>query len=898
MAYPSFPYSPLPIGVELTISTGQHDITDDVDRAGLQITRGRSDESAQVGPGSFKFKVNNPTGEYSPRNPMAALYGEIGRNTPVLAYVELGSPRAVQPTGSDYWSTADKAALDVTGDIDVRVDIRPTTWRPSANSWLGALKSGAWGLYVTTDGYLTLLWNDSGAVEHTITSTVPIPGGETGRKAVRVTLDVNNGASGRTATFYLWDGSTWVQFGDPVVESGTTSIINSTGVLATLIGDELGVTSIYEVQVRNGIGGTLVANPIFTDQTSGTTSFSDGLGNTWAPQGIAKCWNRHYRINAEVSEWPARWSEKGSKESFVEVDAAGVLRRLSQGQSALQSALRRAVPNVASLVGYWACEDGDEATSLAGYGAARPGAIYGAVDLAAYNDLASSAALPQMGTGRLTFTPPALAATTDLQVRWIMNMPTEPATGTVVMRHISANGLRFDVTETTGWGFTVTCYAPDGVTVVGTYGPIALSAYMGRGPILMSLECQNVSGHVDFGLAGWVVGDSAGFGYTAASTSAAVVSASSRLYFNPDLADLGDTAIGHVTVQNDVTTLFELGSALNGYDGEQAIDRLVRLADEDGLDLEMIGAGGYSATLGPQRQATLLDLLREAADIDGGVLYEPDTGHTLAYRPLDAMTRQDGLTLAYVENEFRPLEPTEDDQNTRNDVTVTRSNAGSFRAIDEDGPLGVNTIGRYDEDVTLNLHTDQDAQHQAQWRLNLGTVDDLRWPTIGFDMADPRILADPDLVLALAELDIGDRLTITDLPEWLPPFPADVIVQGIAETMTPTRWTITLNTSPAVPLDVAEADWETRWGNDTTTLSSDVTTTATSWSVATEDEPLWTHADGDYDLLIGGEVVTVTAVSGTSSPQTFTVTRSVNGVVKAHTAGEKIELYQPRRWAL
>lgn len=898
MAYPAFPYSPLPIGVELTISTGQHDITDDVDRAGWSITRGRSDEASQVGPCSFKFKVRNPTGTYSPRNPSSPLYGEIGRNTPVLGYVELGAARAVQSAAAvDYWYTADKAALDVTGDIDIRVDLRPTSWRPASSSWIGVLKTGAYGLYVTTDGYLHLLWNDAGAVQHDVGATVPIPGGTTGRKAIRATLDVNNGAGGHTVAFYLWTDGAWVQLGTSVVTAGTTSIINSTGSLTTYV-DTAGTTSIYEVQVRNGIGGTLVANPVFTSQASGTTSFGDGLGNTWLPAGAAKCWNRHYRVNAEVSEWPPTWSEKGAPESFVEVQANGVLRRMAQGQSPLQSVLRRACPSVASLVAYWPFEDGDGSTSIAGYGTARPGAIQGTLGLAAYDELASSAALPTIGSSRVTLSCPATAATTGMQVRWIMNMPTEPPTGTVILRHYSTNGIRFDVTETAGWGFTVTCYASDGTTVLGTYGPVALAGSMGRGPILMSLEAQNSGGNVTFGLAGWVVGDPAGFGYSAATATGAAVGASSRTFINPNLANLGSTAIGHVTVQKAITTLFELGAALNGYTGEDTLDRFARLAVENGLDLELIGAGGLTGECGPQRQSTLLELLREAEDIDGGVLYEPDTGRTLAYRSLDSITRQTPLTLAYVENQYRPFEPTEDDQNTRNDITVTRAGGGSARAVDDTGALGVATIGRYDEDVTLNLAADLDAVHQAGWRLNLGTVDDMRWPTIGFNLADPRILADPLLVLALLELDIGDRLTITDLPEWLPPFPADVIVQGISENVAPSSWQITLNTSPAAPLDVAEADWVTRWGNDTTTLNTSVTTTATSWSVATTDEPLWTHADGDYDLLIGGEVVTVTNVTGASSPQTFTVVRSVNGVVKAHTAGAKIELYRPRRWSL
>lgn len=896
MAFPAFPYSPLPIGVELTLSSGQHDITDDVDRAGLSITRGRSDESSQVGPGAFKFKVRNPTGTYSPRNPSGALYGEIGRNTPCLAYAELGSPRAVMPTGADYWSCPDAAALDVTGDIDLRVDIRPTTWRPSATAWIGILKSGAYGLWITTEGKMVMHWTDSTPTTHNVTSTVAIPAGSTGRKSIRATLDVNNGAAGHTVTFYLWSGGAWVQFGDPVITAGTTNIRAHTTALTALVTTELGVTSIYEVQVRNGIGGSLVANPIFTNQTSGTTSFSDGLGNTWTPTGQAKCWNRHYRVNAEVAEWPARWSEKGAPESFVEVDGAGVLRRLSQGQSPLRSALYRGCSTLSDLVSYWPCEDGDTATTVAGFDTTRAGQVYGDVDMAAYDGVPASEGLPELGNGRLTLKPNPSAITGELQVRFILNMPVAPANGTVLAKIYTTSSLAFfEIVYGTGDTLTVTANK-DEATVLGTIGPVAWGSDL-RQPLRMSLEATQNGANVDFAIATLLVGKTTG-GVSGATTGVCTLGAPSTIYFNHALAALGDTAVGHVTAQSNITSLFDLSSQLNAYSGEAATTRISRLATENGIALEMIGAAGISSTCGPQLPAQLLDLLREAATIDGGILYEPDTGNTLAYRSLDSIGRQTPVTLAYVENQYRPLEPTEDDQGTRNDVTVTRSGAGSARAVDEDGPLGVTAVGRYDEDVTLNLHNDLDAVHQAQWRVNLGTVDDLRWPQVGFNLADPRILADPDLILTLAELDIGDRITITDLPEWLPPFPCDVIVQGISETITGASWAVVLNTSPAAPYDLAEADWATRWGNDTTTLASDVTTTATSWSVATTDLPLWTHADGDYDLIIGGEVVTVTNVTGASSPQTFTVVRSVNGVVKAHTAGDTIELYQPRRWSL
>ena len=55
----------------------------------------------------------------------------------------------------------------------------------------------------------------------------------------------------------------------------------------------------------------------------------------------------------------------------------------------------------------------------------------------------------------------------------------------------------------------------------------------------------------------------------------------------------------------------------------------------------------------------------------------------------------------------------------------------------------------------------------------------------------------------------------------------------------------------------------------------------------------WTIDAGDYprEIVIGGEVMTVTAVGALSSgTQQFTVVRGVNGVTKGHDVGSSIQL--------
>src|SRR5690606_35105418 len=77
-----------------------------------------------------------------------------------------------------------------------------------------------------------------------------------------------------------------------VVNSGTTSLHSGTAALTVGAGGDSGTTGaiaakVRAVQVRNGIDGTVVANPDFSAETPGTTSFADSTGKTWTVNGSA-----------------------------------------------------------------------------------------------------------------------------------------------------------------------------------------------------------------------------------------------------------------------------------------------------------------------------------------------------------------------------------------------------------------------------------------------------------------------------------------------------------------------------------------------------------------------------------------------------------------------------------
>lgn len=182
-------------------------------------------------------------------------------------------------------SAPDSAALDITGDIDLRCELAADDWTPAATSgllgkWDGGTTS--YLLWVNTAGTLSLFWVDSGGTTRSATSTVATGFTDGARKWVRGTLDVDNGAAGRDIRFFTSDdGVTWTQLGTTVTQAGTTSIRAGTALMK--VGEVSGTRmagKFYRAQVLSGIGGTVVFDANMSVLTSGTqTTFTESSSN-------------------------------------------------------------------------------------------------------------------------------------------------------------------------------------------------------------------------------------------------------------------------------------------------------------------------------------------------------------------------------------------------------------------------------------------------------------------------------------------------------------------------------------------------------------------------------------------------------------------------------------------
>lgn len=155
-----------------------------------------------------------------------------------------------------------------------------------------------------------------------------------------------------------------------------------------------------------------------------------------------------------------------------------------------------------------------------------------------------------------------------------------------------------------------------------------------------------------------------------------------------------------------------------------------------------------------------------------------------------------------------------------------------------------------------------------------------------------------DLLDEWLDFDLGDRIDRTNHLVEHPSDDVHLIVEGYTETIRHRGWAADLNAEPfdpwriAVVSDPAPIAETPRIGSGTAVLAAGYDSDDLSFSVTTGAGGLWTTSAADFplDIAIGGERIRLSAISGSSSPQTFTVSaRSVNGVVKSHSAGARVE---------
>lgn len=840
---------PLPVfSVELNLAEGVwEDVTRDTRESQvIAMSHGRRDWSENVDPGKCTLKFNNGRsnvntairGRYSPRNPRSDLFGIIGRNTRVR--VRVGAPSVAAILGGFAGSsvtTPDSAALSIVGDLDVRADILPATWRPGAQSSsldgmiicskfdsATASSDRTWDFTITEAGLLRFTSSETGSGAVFRVSTVPVPE-DSGRLAVRATLDVDNGAAGNTVTFYTApdiDGP-WTQLGDPVTNSGTTSIHDNDQELGVGSGSNGNAVftnfgtfegSFFKLELRDGIDGTLVAAPDFTELDPDTFNepFTDGAGAVWTFGSNAFIEDTSIRFSGEISTWPQRW-DLSDKNVWVPVTADGVQRRLQIQDVPSVSSMFNDLSQRESVVAYYPMEESDTRTKFGSglIGDTTALSIQGRVIAGQDASFPASLPLPIFdGGAKVDGALPYYRFADNQRVAFLMSIPSGGIDNFAPLISLGASGTaaRWDLVYGTGGSVAVNAYDRDG-TQIHTGATVA---YDVDGKLLIfslwldqtgtGIEIQTSSFTVDAGEVSAVA-----FGETLASNSYGRFTSITvgNLGF-----DYGGATFGQVFIlRDDVHSIWDaIVSSINAWAGETAGDRIQRVAAAADVVVEFIGTPSDTESMGRQTTNKFIDILREAAASDFGILTERLSGVGMRYRTRESLYNQaPKMILDYEEGlVFDPFDPIDDDQFLRNHITVKRVEGQEFRAIEAEGPLSIlnppEGVGVYEDSATISLRSDEQLVDQAFWRLHLGTLDELRFPAIRFDLRNERIAEIQDTILSLRE---GDRIQIINTPEWLPSKAVDLLVQGWDENIGIATHEITFNCVPAGSWIVGES---------------------------------------------------------------------------------------------
>ncbi len=889
----------------------------------ITITRGRANEQEQAPPAgcALSFKGH----EFNPNNPTSPLYGLIGRNTPLR--VELGTahvgagggsavdttslvaPSVIAPTAAGYlicaWMVPDPAAT-ITQPGGMNTNSQVTGSQATMRIGRQLLSSsGATGTRTATcsvsEDYAsasifingptsdpTGVISDVGGGPVTIDGTAGdwwlVVGGFVDLAAADPADELRPPAAPIDT-----DGGGWI----PLADSGSLAVGDAQAEHLRLI--------MWVKQVKT-------TNAAHTITLPGTSTVSETLMTVKRLPGAGVgSWS--VRFAGEVASWTPKQSLGGPTIPpirWVEVVAAGITRRLAQGDDPLEPAPQR-YAKLNGAIGFWPLDDPD--------GSKQARAVIGQpmVHVKAPPPLSGRNA-PEYGTGQVApWLPPSIRGVSDdgairapvsggtsggWAVDWIYRADRSPGGDEPIAMGVIVYCEGFHVR--TAWGSDDIqlgiLVLDDNLTLLGSSIVTDDSPVRDGQPHYMRLRAVEAAGtNVDlfFDIDGGAneVSLTVDIGVTTTPPAGAV-----EIVWNGGTGFTTPAAISQLALWNEQPPdEAEVSRAWLGNADETTDQRIARLADEEDVPLVLVGDPALGSPAGPQHPDGFLAVLAEAAETGQSILGDAREQAAILNRPIESLYNQPAaLALDYDQQQVAPpLDPVIDDQATRNDITAKGRTGGEHRATLDAGALSTQPppdgVGRVATEVTVNVASPSQLGDQTGWRLLLGTIPGTRFPQISVDLDAAPTLAD-----AAGRVDVGDRITVDNLPATISPDLASLLVQGYTEVIGSRRRRITYNCVPYEPYqigEVAHADYGVLQSDSAVTAEA-LDTTETGVDIICGAGPDWVH-EVDFDIEIAGEKVTVTAVgamSGTFPNRTctLTVTRSVNGVVKSHASGATI----------
>lgn len=524
-----------------------------------------------------------------------------------------------------------------------------------------------------------------------------------------------------------------------------------------------------------------------------------------------------YRFWGEVAEWPPQW-DVTARDVYCQITASGIWRRLSQRTKTLGSPYTRynnSLNASYNLVGYWPMEDGQGSNYFATTTASTAsnmtisGPPTNVPTLAATALFPGSNALPSLNAAEFDATVSTSSGPSTNQFRYAVMMPSGGDTGRGMSATLSAPAVIARM-HTSGTVATVDIgYAtPEGggdlvIRGISSGGGTLFTGHSALNtwgiPMLVLVSLAQSGGNIIWTM-NTILPGGAGWNTTVNGTITGTVSDVTSVIFNPG-GTFNAACVGQATVYYGNPPFSSTANAVNAWKGENALTRFNRLCTEEGIPYENIGS--TSTTLGPQVDDTIVNVLQEIEDTDGGLLYERRNAFGLGYRTMASLQNQAAaVTLDYSAAQVgQPLNPVNDDAMVKNDITLTNYDGYSVRVYLSSGarslqdpPNGVGTGYEYSRNVNSTSHTQ--VNNLGLQLLNCGTVSKSRYPTITANLARTTTAS---LFNTIPSLRQGDFLKVNNMPAIGGASTQKQLVWGWTETINNFAWTLAFNTIPEDP---------------------------------------------------------------------------------------------------
>lgn len=628
------------------------------------------------------------------------------------------------------------------------------------------------------------------------------------------------------------------------------------------------------------------------------------------------------RFVGEVAAVTPVLFDNGSKVG-VDVEASGMFRRMEQGDPPIYSAIRRdIVYRYTTGTGsygakyYFPCEEsvgarefgqvfdfsiGEAPTGIFGTPLKISNAgLEGATVAASFGEIPASSSLAKIGAS--SWISPSLPSVemdaTGCTIGFLLVAPDGMSVGRNIFRVNGKSSTGENVFIDVRYSAANTLELYSIVWSGGSEGIVTDSGTLPGGGISKGVYCYLSINNTGATL--WAQGLDDALPTEIATVAQAHTAVVPTVTVNPWAANLGDSEsvyVGHIaaftkfslTVAANLPVLTSL--AANA--GEAAGERIERLCLEEGITFDGTGTMADTARMGAQLPDSFTELVKDCQKTDQGSLYELRDDFGVGYTALSAMYNQTPTaTFDWSANEFLGdgFSPAIDDKGFVNKMTITREGGAEGTYTDNDS---INSIGEYPSSDTVSLYNDLQAYQYAGWRVFKGTPKDARLKAVKVSLQMNEIQANPTLEAAILALECGNLAAFVNPPDWLTANEdMNQIVVGYTEEWNSMEYRFTFITTPAEPYTPAQADTGSyRAAATQAILGENLDTTETSITMSQAE---WEYNDGDYDININGERMTVTGVAS----NVLTVIRSVNGVVREHDVMSPVHLWNRARVAL